>query len=87
MLFRALGACVSHARAESCRPSPVDDRRVLTGAAMDTNRAAFEVQRVIVNELARVKRAIVADDKVQALGDLEDAVRRLKQAVALLTTP
>jgi hypothetical protein len=54
---------------------------------MDTNRAAFEVQRVIVNELARVKRAIVADDKVQALGDLEDAVRRLKQAVALLTTP
>jgi hypothetical protein len=68
-------------------PIPVCDSGVETGVAMDTNRAAFDVQRVIVNELANVKRAIVADDKARALNDLEDAVCRLRQAVALLTGP
>ena len=46
---------------------------------MDTSEAAEQIRRVIRVELDDVEITIKADDKSNALDELDDAVRKLKR--------
>ena len=46
---------------------------------MDASEAAEQIRRVIRVELDDVEIAIKADNKVKALDELDDAVRKLKR--------
>jgi hypothetical protein len=46
---------------------------------MDASEAAYEIRRIIRNELDDCERAINASDLNKAKSELDDAVRKLKR--------